>query len=59
MNKAELEEAIKRKDCEYRHENGNCLKVGGFCTSVSNKYCPKCKTPEVMDLGIVLDDDGF
>lgn len=30
-----------RKNCEYRHENGNCLKVGGFCTSVDNKHCVK------------------
>lgn len=32
-----------RKDCEYRHENGNCLKVGGFCTSVDDKHCEKIK----------------
>ena len=31
----------KRKSCEYRHENGNCLKVGGFCTSVDNEHCMK------------------
>ena len=30
-----------RKSCEYRHENGNCLKVGGFCTSVDDKHCMK------------------
>lgn len=30
-----------RKNCEYRHENGNCLKVGGFCTSVDNEHCVK------------------
>ena len=29
--------------CPYRHENGNCLPVGGFCTSVLDKYCPKIK----------------
>ena len=38
-----------RKDCEYRHENGNCLKVGGFCTSVDNKYCEKIKQGGVSD----------
>lgn len=27
--------------CEYLHENGNCLKVGGFYSSVADKYCPK------------------
>ena len=31
-----------RQDCEYRHENGNCLKVGGFCTAVDDKHCYKC-----------------
>ena len=30
-----------RKSCEYRHENGNCLKVGGFCTSVDDEHCVK------------------
>lgn len=30
-----------RFNCQYRHENGNCLRIGGFCTSVDNKYCPK------------------
>ena len=30
-----------RKNCEYRHENGNCLKVGGFCMSVDDKHCVK------------------
>lgn len=27
--------------CEYLHENGNCLKVGGFYTSIADQYCPK------------------
>ena len=38
-----LEEVRKsdRESCEFRHENGNCLKVGGFCTAVDDKYCEK------------------
>lgn len=28
-----------RKDCPMRHENGNCLPAGGFCTAVSNPIC--------------------
>lgn len=32
------------KKCEFRHENGNCLKIGGFCTSISLEKCPKAKT---------------
>lgn len=38
-----------RKDCEYRHDNGNCLKVGGFCTAVDNKHCEKLKQSGVAD----------
>lgn len=28
-----------RTNCMHRHENGNCLVVGGFCTAVDDKYC--------------------
>lgn len=28
-----------RANCKNRHENGNCLAIGGFCTSVDDKYC--------------------
>ena len=28
-----------RTNCKNRHENGNCLAVGGFCTAVSDKHC--------------------
>ena len=38
-----------RKDCKYRHDNGNCLKVGGFCTAVDNKHCEKLKQGAVSD----------
>jgi hypothetical protein len=27
------------KDCPMRHANGNCLPVGGFCTSVKAAIC--------------------
>lgn len=33
------EDAISRKNCKYRHENGNCLAVGGFCLSVDDEHC--------------------
>ena len=26
-------------ECTYRHENGNCLRVGEFCTSVPLNHC--------------------
>lgn len=28
-----------RKDCPMRHENGNCLPAGGFCTAVNDAIC--------------------
>lgn len=36
MLKADL---IPRQNCKYRHENGNCLAVGGFCLSVDDEHC--------------------
>ena len=35
-----ISSVTQRTNCQYRHENGNCLKVGGFCTSVDDKHCP-------------------
>ena len=32
-----------RKNCPYRHESGNCLPVGGFCTAVSDEYCEEAR----------------
>lgn len=29
----------KRKDCQMRHENGNCTVAGGFCTAVNDQIC--------------------
>lgn len=28
-----------RKECPVRHENGNCIPHGGFCTSVRDDFC--------------------
>ena len=28
-----------RKNCPMRHENGNCLVAGGFCTAVNDPIC--------------------
>ena len=28
-----------REDCVMRHENGNCLPIGGFCTAVNDAIC--------------------
>lgn len=30
---------MDRKTCTMRHENGNCLPVGGFCLAVNNEIC--------------------
>lgn len=32
---------LRCSGCEFLHKNGNCLKVGGFYSSVDDKYCPK------------------
>ena len=29
----------KRLNCPMRHENGNCLAAGGFCTAVNDPIC--------------------
>ena len=34
---------IRCSGCEYLHENGNCLKVGGFFSSVADKDCARIK----------------
>lgn len=28
-----------REDCVMRHENGNCLPMGGFCPTLKNEIC--------------------
>lgn len=28
-----------RKNCPLRHQNGNCLAIGGFCTAVCGEIC--------------------
>lgn len=28
-----------REECPMRHTNGNCLAIGGFCTSVNDEIC--------------------
>ena len=39
--KDKADKIIRCSGCEYLHSNGNCLKVGGFYSSIDNKYCPK------------------
>ena len=39
--KERVSKIIRCSDCEYLHENGNCLKVGGFYNSIQDKDCPK------------------
>ena len=29
----------ERKNCPMRHENGNCMSVGGFCLAVNDGIC--------------------
>ena len=30
---------MKPKICIFRHENGNCTAIGGFCTAVNEDIC--------------------
>ena len=30
---------IERENCPMRHENGNCMPAGGFCTAVNDEIC--------------------
>lgn len=32
-------EQLKRLNCKHRADNGNCLRVGGFCLTVNEKFC--------------------
>ena len=38
----------RRKDCPMRHENGNCLPAGGFCTAVNNIICDALHNAHLM-----------
>ena len=38
--KDRISKLVRCSGCEFLHENGNCLKVGGFYSSVSDKDCP-------------------
>lgn len=35
---------VNRTNCPMRHENGNCLPIGGFCTAVNDIYCNICQS---------------
>lgn len=46
-----------RTNCPHRHENGNCLRVGGFCTAVSDEHCEQVKRKNDKDkVDKVLND---
>lgn len=34
-----MDRLIDRSDCPMRHENGNCMPAGGFCTAVNDCIC--------------------
>ena len=39
-----------RENCPVRHDNGNCICVGGFCTAVPEEICKAVRSAY---------DDGF
>ena len=42
--KTTLNKYIRCQNCPYLTDTGNCLKVGGFYNSVSDKDCPIIST---------------
>ena len=39
QGKATTTSRTDRETCTMRHENGNCLPIGGFCLAVNNEIC--------------------
>lgn len=42
-----------REECPMRHPNGNCLVIGGFCTSVNDEYCNGLR--EAYECGALME----
>lgn len=40
---------LNRQSCPLRHANGNCLPIGGFCTSINDQICGGLR--QAYDLG--------
>ena len=38
-SKAAAGNETRDRNCPLRHANGNCLPLGGFCTSISDELC--------------------
>ena len=38
-----------REDCPMRHENGNCLPMGGFCNTLKTELCDALN--QAFDIG--------
>jgi hypothetical protein len=47
-----------RKDCPMRHENGNCLPAGGFCTSVNDSICEALHNAYNCGAKMEVDNDA-
>lgn len=45
-----------RRDCPMRHENGNCLPAGGFCTAVNKPICEALKNAYEMGSRNTMND---
>lgn len=44
------------KPCPMRHENGNCLPCGGFCTSVNKPICKSLQNAYDMGVHNTVED---
>ena len=56
INALQTEHCEDRKNCPHRHENGNCLSVGGFCLAVDNKHCQLKNEPCGKDTNVPATD---
>ena len=56
INALQTEPCEDRKNCPHRHENGNCLSVGGFCLAVDDKHCQLKKEPCGKDINVPATD---
>lgn len=45
-----------REKCPMRHENGNCLSCGGFCTAVNDEICNALHNAYYKGYNVCLQD---
>ena len=51
-------ETIDRSHCKMRHENGNCLPMGGFCTAVNDEICAALQAAHAWGMNELAKGEG-